>query len=110
MTQPVNPNTDLPMSLRMERIQQARQIQNSQQQGFIAQQAEHEKKLKQQRVNENSETDKAKIRDEEKGKKEKKERQDKNKQKMKGKEQGGDEEEKNLLADDGKGQIIDIKV
>lgn len=64
MIHPINPNTDLPMSFRVEKIQQMRQTQSEQQLSYINQQLELENEQKQQRINENEKAEQAKIMDE----------------------------------------------
>ncbi len=107
MAQPINPNTNIPMSLQVERLQQMRNVLSTQQQGQLAQQSAIEEKVQGQRVNSNQESDQVQIRDKEEGKKE---------QKHSGKEQKGkkenrsDEEIEEKSPTISKGRFVDIKV
>ncbi|MDI3546950.1 MAG: hypothetical protein PWR10_602 [Halanaerobiales bacterium] len=102
MTQPINPHTNIPMSLKVERMQQVKYVQSEQQQGQLAQKMETENRIKQQRVNKNNEPDGARIR-EENG-----ERRQKDSQKKKEKKEGSGEGKKGKSHR--KGEIFDIKV
>lgn len=105
MTQAINPNTNIPMSLQVEKIQQMRSVHNMQQQGQITQETEEQTRLHKQRVNSNGGTDKASI----------KEKQGKNNQSRKRKQSNNqnnnseDENEDEIQLDIKKGKIIDVK-
>lgn len=103
MTQPINPNTNIPMSLRVEKIQQMKQVQAGQEMHFANQEMEIEEQLKKQRVNENGEAAEARIRDKDQGKQgsQDKEAKQENDNKKKGKQ---------LKKNGDKGSIIDVKV
>lgn len=103
MSQPIDPNTNLPMSLRVERIQQLKQIQAQQEMDTTNQLmiARHERR--QQQVTNNEEIDRSRIRDgEQSGGKglegEKKKKKD---------EQGEKKEQK---SGGEKGNFIDIRI
>lgn len=106
MTQPINPNTNIPMSLRVEKIQQMKQVQAGQEMHFANQEMKIEEELKKQRINENEETAETRIRDKEK-EKEKQDLQDKG-----DKEEDNDnkKKKKELKKNGDKGSIIDVKV
>ncbi len=63
MNQPLNPNTLLPMSLEVDRINQIQFQAPGEQQANLIQQMKEKKQLKQRRVNSKEETESAKIRD-----------------------------------------------
>lgn len=106
MTQPINPNTNIPMSLQVEKIQQLKNTHNMQQQGQLSQQADVENKLKQQRVNSNTETDQARI------SKKEEQNQSGNNKNMNQNTDENEQDEKEDLKDKKlkKGRIIDVKV
>src|SRR5690554_5294424 len=108
MAQPVNPNTDIPMSLQVEKLQQIRNAQSNQQQGQLAQELALEEKLQSQRVNSNNQSDRVLIREknqENKRKREESEREENDGEKQQTEESTG---EKKLALN--KGKYIDIKV
>ncbi len=106
MTQAINPNTNIPMSLQVEKIQQMRSVHDMQQQGQITQETEEEKRLHNQRVNSNDGTDKASIREkQEKNNQSKKEKQSKNR-----KSNSEDKNEDEIQLGIKKGRILDVKV
>ncbi|HLV10045.1 MAG TPA: hypothetical protein VKY40_07550 [Halanaerobiales bacterium] len=108
MAQPVNPNTDIPMSLQVEKLQQIRNTHSNQQQGQLAQELALEEKVQSQRVNTNNETDRVLIREkneENKGQREESEGEENDrKEQLAGKRDG------NRKAALTKGKYIDIKV
>jgi len=109
VTQPINPNTNIPMSLQVERLHQMRNIHNAQQQGQLAQQSEVEEEIQRQRVNSNNETDQARIKEKEESPSEKKQNKKNKKDKRQetaGNEEGKKQQETTLR----KGKYIDIKV
>ena len=67
MSQPIDPNTNLPMSLRIERIQQLKQYQAQQEINHTNQLMEAKNERRQQQVNNNEEIEKSRIRDKEEG-------------------------------------------
>ncbi|MTI58806.1 MAG: hypothetical protein FH762_02250 [Firmicutes bacterium] len=103
MTQPINPNTNIPMSLRVEKIQQMKQVQVGQEMHFANQEMEIEEQLKKQRINENEKTAESRIRDKEQ---EKQGSQDKEAKQ----EDDHKKKEKQLKKNGDKGSIIDVKV
>lgn len=105
MTQPINPNTNIPMSLRVEKIQHMKQLQSGQQQSTINQHMEVENELKQHRVNENNKAEQDKIRD-----KEKEEQSSKEKEDNRDSESNEKKEQKLQKMNGSKGSIVDVKV
>ncbi|MFW5991823.1 MAG: hypothetical protein ACOCQN_01365 [Halanaerobiaceae bacterium] len=104
MTQPVNPNTDIPMSLRVEKLQQLKQVHNMQQQGHLSQQDEIENRLKQQRVNDNTETDGTRIREKDE------KNQSGSEDNKKDRDNETDKKEDKKIPELKKGGILDVKV
>ncbi len=105
MTQAINPNTNIPMSLQVEKIQQMRSVHDMQQQGQITQETEEEKRLHNQRVNSNDGTEKALIREkQEKNKQSKKEKQSDDK-----KNNSSDQKKDDSQLGVKKGRILDVK-
>lgn len=105
MTQPINPNTNIPMSLQVEKIQQMRHVHDMQHQGQLTQEIEEQKQMHKQRVNANDETDKALIRDKQeknKGKKKKKQTRDDKK--------NSESNDEKMQQSTKKGRILDVKV
>ncbi len=108
MTQPINPNTNIPMSLEVEKLQQLRNNQSTQQQGQLAQQSSIEEQIRDQRVNSNNEPDQAHIREkEEKRKGQKHPKKDKRNRRENSPEEETATEQAPELS---KGKFIDIKV
>lgn len=101
MSQAVNPNTSIPTTLQVERIQQLRNTQEMQLQGHLAQKVELEQKQEQQRINKYIETDEVLIQSKEENnsqKGQKRKKREKNKEEKQGTE--------NLK----KGTIIDVSI
>ncbi len=106
MTQAINPNTNIPMSLQVEKIQQMRSVHDMQQQGQITQETEEQNRLHNQRVNSNDGTDKASIREkQEKNNQSKKERHSNN-----NKNNSEDQKDDEIQLGVKKGRILDVKV
>jgi len=103
MTESINPNTLLPMSLQVDKIQQLKQHQSSQHQGIIAQDMNIKNREKQNKVNSNEESAKALINNEKQGK-------EKNQCKKRQGEEDGSDSEENKDFSSMKGSYIDVKV
>lgn len=101
MSQAVNPNTSVPTTLQVERIQQLQNSQEMQLQGHLAQKAEQEKKRDQQRVKKDLETDEVLIHSKE---------EDNSQKGQKKKKHGKNKEKKQEPGDLEKGTIIDVSV
>lgn len=101
MSQAVNPNTSVPTTLQVERIQQLQNSQEMQLQGHLAQKAELEKKRDQQRVKKDLETDEVLIHSKE---------EDNSQKGQKKKKRGKSKEKKQSTGDIEKGTIIDVSV
>ena len=104
MTNPLNPNTLLPMSLEVDKIQQIKQLHAMEKQSLIARQRDAKNEKLQTKVNAKDESDSVKIREDE---------SDSNKnfsanQKNQDHEQQDDEKEQQQ--DSAKGNYIDIKI
>lgn len=105
MTQPINPNTDLPMSLKVEKIQYLKQVQSEQEINLLNQEIEKNKEKKQQSISENEQLEQSVIRDKEEKKDNSRDGKDNNKSSTNTKEK--DQLKK---MDNDKGKIIDIRV
>lgn len=104
MTAPMNPNTLLPMSLQVDKIQQAKQLHPAQQQGLVSQQLEQQKQEQKNRVNANQETEYARVEeDQSRGNTGHGEAETNN-------EQGEKEQEVKKKGTSGRGSYVDIKV
>lgn len=103
MSQPIDPNTNLPMSLRVERIQQLKQIQAQQELDYTNQVMAARNERRQQQVTNNEEIERSRIREREQGGGKTAEREEKKKKD----EQGEDKEQKSRGE---KGHIIDIRI
>lgn len=106
MTHPINPNTNLPMSFQVEKIQQMKELQPGQQQSFTNEQVDLENKLKQQRVNQNNKAEQSKIRDQG----QKKQATAQNEQEDTTEQKHKDEHKKKKIITGSKGGIIDVKI
>ncbi len=107
MTQAINPNTNIPMSLQVEKIQQLRNTHDMQQQGQLAQKSSIEKQRVQQRVIAKNETEQAQIRD---NKEDKDNGNGKNSNKKQDHKHGNNENEDQLTSSLKKGRIIDVSI
>ncbi len=103
MTEPLNPNTLLPMSLQVDKMEQTRLLHSAQQHGFLAQQMDTENKEKQNRIDSKEETENVKIEDDNQ------EQNQKHKREMNEREEGKKDNSKDRNRD-GKGLYIDIKI
>lgn len=104
MSNPLNPNTLLPMSLQVDKMEQNRLLQSGQQQGLLAQQMNVEDKKKENRVNPHEKTEKARVSEDDQ-----EETREQHKHKNEARS-GEDKEENRSKSRDGKGLYIDIKI
>lgn len=104
MSNPLNPNTLLPMSLQVDKMEQTRLLQPGQQQGHLAQQMKAEDREKENRVNPHEKTENARVSEDNQG-----EPREQHKHKNEARS-GENKEENRSKSRNGKGLYIDIKI
>lgn len=100
MSDPINPNTLVPMSLEVERIENIRQVHSSNEQKMLAQNKQKEDKKKEKSVNKKEKSENLIIdKEDEKKQKQEKDNQDEDK----------DEKQENKNNKQ-KGSVIDVRI
>ncbi len=99
MSDPINPNTLLPMSLQVDKLEQVRQLHGINEQSVLSQKQQKDDEKRNNQVNENRDTEQLIVDD---GETQKNNQKEKNKQER--------EKNKNMKGGGSRGHYIDIKI
>ncbi|MFW6380918.1 MAG: hypothetical protein ACOCZ3_00105 [Bacillota bacterium] len=105
MSNPINPHTLLPMSLQVDELEQARQLQLMKDQDLLSRKKIREDRLKQERVNQNQDPEKARVDSEDRENNRNSQQQTQQQQRS-----PGEQHEESANSSTSKGRIIDVKI